>query len=688
MTEVADLELGLHQREAGLYSVEMRYTQPGSDADIRIGQGKPVIAQLNLADLAAKAQDPQAYGMALSKALFADGDLLTEFSKARTSAQTSKAALSVRLVIGPSAPELNSLFWETLRDPDDEKATLFTGEQVFFSRYLSSIDWRPVKLRAKGSLRALVAIANPSGLGDYQLAAVDVPGELKRAQDGLNGIPVTALPAAEGQHCTLNNIIDCLRQGFDVLYLVAHGMFVKDEPWLFLEDDNGGTMRVSGYDLATQIRELDNQPRLVVLASCQSAGQGAGSALQSLGPRLAEGGVPAVLAMQGNVSMDSIAQFMPAFFKELQVDGQIDRAISVARGMIRTASDFWMPVLFMRLRSGRIWYVPGFGEEADFKKWPALLASLEMGTSTPIIGGGLSEPVYGSGRELALGLADKYNYPLSEHSRDALPQVTQYLSIDQKFNTLLFELNGLIRRKIQGRYGIDLPDNLKGDKAQVLDLISFAGRQMRESNPFEQHRILAELKLPIYITTNYDNLMFDALKDANADPQMVICPWSDRFFSESIYDKNREPGYLPTPERPLVYHLFGHFSEPQSLVLTEDDYFEFLIGVTKNKDLIPSRVLRVLADTSLMFLGFQLDDWAFRIFFRSIMDLQGSGRRSNYAHIAVQVDPDELRNRDPRRARQYVEEYFQDDSISIYWGQSDDFLREVAAQREAASKEH
>ena len=688
MTEVADLELGLHQREAGLYSVEMRYTQPGSDADIRIGQGKPVIAQLNLADLAAKAQDPQAYGMALSKALFADGDLLTEFSKARTSAQTSKAALRVRLVIGPSAPELNSLFWETLRDPDDEKATLFTGEQVFFSRYLSSIDWRPVKLRAKGSLRALVAIANPSGLGDYQLAAVDVPGELKRAQDGLNGIPVTALPAAEGQHCTLNNIIDCLRQGFDVLYLVAHGMFVKDEPWLFLEDDNGGTMRVSGYDLATQIRELDNQPRLVVLASCQSAGQGAGSALQSLGPRLAEGGVPAVLAMQGNVSMDSIAQFMPAFFKELQVDGQIDRAISVARGMIRTASDFWMPVLFMRLRSGRIWYVPGFGEEADFKKWPALLASLEMGTSTPIIGGGLSEPVYGSGRELALGLADKYNYPLSEHSRDALPQVTQYLSIDQKFNTLLFELNGLIRRKIQGRYGIDLPDNLKGDKAQVLDLISFAGRKMRESNPFEQHRILAELKLPIYITTNYDNLMFDALKDANADPQMVICPWSDRFFSESIYDKNREPGYLPTPERPLVYHLFGHFSEPQSLVLTEDDYFEFLIGVTKNKDLIPSRVLRVLADTSLMFLGFQLDDWAFRIFFRSIMDLQGSGRRSNYAHIAVQVDPDELRNRDPRRARQYVEEYFQDDSISIYWGQSDDFLREVAAQREAASKEH
>jgi hypothetical protein len=77
----------------------------------------------------------------------------------------------------------------------------------------------------------------------------------------------------------------------------------------------------------------------------------------------------------------------------------------------------------------------------------------------------------------------------------------------------------------------------------------------------------------------------------------------------------------------------------------------------------------------------QLDDWAFRIFFRSIMDLQGGGRRSKYAHIGVQVDPDEVRNIDPQGARHYLEEYFQDDSINIYWGQAIDFLQELAAQR-------
>ncbi|MBI5298292.1 MAG: CHAT domain-containing protein [Chloroflexi bacterium] len=685
MTEFADLELGLHQREAGLFTVEMRYSQPNSDADIRVGQGHPIAVQFNFQELLMKIVDPAAYGAMLTQSLFADKDLLAAFSKARASAQTGQSPLRIRLIIGPSAPELNGLFWETLRDPENDKATLFTGEQVYFSRYLSSLDWRPVKLRSKGSLKVLVAVANPGGLDQYSLAPVDVPAELARAQAALKDIPVMALPSKPEERCTLQGIIDHLRAGCDILYLAAHGSFVKEEPWLWLEDEQGGVARVSGYDLVTRIRELDVQPRLVVLASCQSAGKGAGAALQALGPKLAEGGVPAVVAMQGNISMDSVARFMPVFFSELQQDGQVDRAMSVARGVVRDASDFWMPVLFMRLRSGRVWYTPGFGGEADFKKWPSLLTSLQVGKCTPIIGAGLYEALLGSWRDLALSLAEKYRYPLAHFYRDALPQVTQFLSVDQSASTLLLELENVIRERVQNRLAADLPDTLKGAQASLIDLISFGGQKLRSVDELEQHRVLAGLKLPIYVTTNYDNMMTDALKEAGVDPQMVICPWSERFSASSIYDK--EPEYRPSAERPLVYHLFGHFSVPDSLVLTEDDYFEFLIGVTSNKDLIPTVVRRALTDTALMFLGFQLDDWAFRIFFRSIMDLQGGGRRSKYAHIAVQVDPDEIRNYDPRRAREYLEDYFEDDSISIYWGQSADFIRELVAQRTANGKE-
>ena len=49
--------------------------------------------------------------------------------------------------------------------------------------------------------------------------------------------------------------------------------------------------------------------------------------------------------------------------------------MAVARGAVRDRPDWWMPVLFMRLKSGRIGYKPGFGEEREgLQKWPALAA--------------------------------------------------------------------------------------------------------------------------------------------------------------------------------------------------------------------------------------------------------------------------------------------------------------------------
>ena len=58
--------------------------------------------------------------------------------------------------------------------------------------------------------------------------------------------------------------------------------------------------------------------------------------------------------MQGKISMQTVAEMMPVFFRELQIDGQIDRALAVARGSVRERPDHWMPALFMRLKSGRM----------------------------------------------------------------------------------------------------------------------------------------------------------------------------------------------------------------------------------------------------------------------------------------------------------------------------------------------
>jgi len=674
---VADLELGLHRRGEGHYAVELRYVQPGSDADIRLS-GEEILAALDLAQLRDLQLDPAAYGQALSAQLFAAPALRSAFAQARASAASLDAPLRVRLFIGPSAPELHSLRWETLRDPEADEL-LLTDERLLFSRYLAAGDWRPVSLRPKAELRALAAIAGPANLARYGLAPVDVPAELERAEAGLGAVPLSAL-AAPGA-ATLERIVEALRDGPDILYLVAHGAVVDGEPWLWLEDEDGNVARTSGGELARRIRELERRPRLAVLVSCQSAGDGSGGsggALAGLGPRLAEAGIPAVVAMQGHISMESMAAFMPVFFKELQRDGRIDRALAVARGAIRANDDSWMPALFMRLRGGQIWYVPGFGDERDsFEKWPAIVRSVKRGQCTPILGPNLAASVLGPVDEIARNWAERYNFPLAPHERDELSQVAQYLAINQDHQFPRDELVDYLRDTLLARFGEGIAAD--SEDGHIYDLLAAAGALQRERTPADPHAVLAAQPIPVFVTAGQHNLLSEALRAAGKDPMVEFCRWNEDVADlPSIYDD--EPDYQPSAERPLVFHLFGILDEADSLVLTEDDYYDFLIRVSRDVELIPLAVREALADTALLFLGFRLEDRAFRVLYRSLMQQEGRGRRRKYAHIAGQVMPDEERFLLPERAQRFLEGYFGNADISIFWGSVDDFARELQTQ--------
>ena len=266
-----------------------------------------------------------------------------------------------------------------MRDPND--GSPLTDEAIVFSRYLGSQDWRPVGLRAKSGLRSLVAVAGPTDVGEFgaerQLAAVDVAAEVERARQGMAQLPTQVL--AEHGEVTLERLCDELREGCDILYLVCHGYLAEgEEPILLLEDEDGRGDPVRAIELVERIRDLQARPRLVVLASCQSGGAGDeartedSGVLAALGPRLAEVGIPAVVAMQGNISVATVSRFMPVFFRELQRDGQIDRAMAAARGAVRDRHDWWTPVLFMRLRTGRIWYAPASAAKRISRKFQHL----------------------------------------------------------------------------------------------------------------------------------------------------------------------------------------------------------------------------------------------------------------------------------------------------------------------------
>jgi hypothetical protein len=350
-----DLEISLHRRFSKAFTVETRFTPPGSQSEIRLGADKPIEIQLDDPDLTTSTarMDWVRYSEALTTAFFRPEAVKMAFGQAQARSGTS--GLRLRLLFGPTAQELHRLHWETLRNPFD--GTLIAANQkVLFSRYLAVASAQEVQLRSKSEIRALVAVSNPAGLAEYGLAPVDVIGETARARDSLKGMHVASLPS-ETNGCTLTDLVRSLQEGYDILYLTAHGSLARDQAWLWLEGENGQVQRVSGVELAAQLRLLNNPPMLIVLASCESAGNGEGDALQALGPQICEAGVPAVIAMQGQISMQSVAQGMPVFFENLRRDGLVDRALAAARATLTAsnAQDLWMPALFMRLKDGSIW---------------------------------------------------------------------------------------------------------------------------------------------------------------------------------------------------------------------------------------------------------------------------------------------------------------------------------------------
>jgi hypothetical protein len=100
----------------------------------------------------------------------------------------------------------------------------------------------------------------PAGLECYKLA-VDAEGEVTRCRQALGDIPITILVCEQnGQAASLNNLRAALRDGLDILYLVAYGTNRGGQPYLWLEQEDGTIDRISGNDFSQSLADLERRP--------------------------------------------------------------------------------------------------------------------------------------------------------------------------------------------------------------------------------------------------------------------------------------------------------------------------------------------------------------------------------------------------------------------------------------------
>lgn len=283
--------------------------------------------------------------------------------------------------------------------------------------------------------------------------------------------------------------------------------------------------------------------------------------------------------------------------------------------------------------------------------WTVLLDRIKTQRCTPILGTGIRSDGQTLRSQIAQEWAQLYEFPLP-HGSDNLARVGRFVSV-----------------KFDGPF----------TKGQLVD------RLRKEAtpdfnDPKSPYRILSKLPLPVFLTTDYEPLMYQALKKMDKDAWREVCRWNIKSQPAAPDDAR---AFNPTVANPVVYHFHGWMEDTDSLVVTEDDYFEFLISVSRDKDLIPPRIEQAMVGSSLLLLGYRLDDWDFRVMFHLLATYLE--RSTSRTHVAVQIA--QLKDETPedvkKKAKDYLNLYFEKYKnlfIRVYWGSCQDFLEELGAR--------
>lgn len=158
---------------------------------------------------------------------------------------------------------------------------------------------------------------------------------------------------------------------------------------------------------------------------------------------------------------------------------------------------------------------------------------------------------------------------------------------------------------------------------------------------------------PLLVTACFDGALEQAFKEAGEPVDLVGFVGDDDESSPGhfqhlspdgvCYDIDEPNTYarLDLAKRPVILKLYRGYNS-KSFLITEDHYIDYLshMGMTQ---LVPSSLLQILADSMLLFLGYNLSVWNQRVILRRLW--QKKLDLSDKSWLAIQGAPDALDSR-------------------------------------------
>jgi pyruvate/2-oxoglutarate dehydrogenase complex dihydrolipoamide acyltransferase (E2) component len=297
-------------------------------------------------------QPVQDFGRSKLQALLV-GEVRTRYAMSLLEARRQNKGLRLKLRIHP--PGLARLPWEFLYDPDrDEYLSLSSKTPLV--RYLDL--HQPVEqLPVSPPLRILGMVSSPR-----DLPVLDVGYEKQLVEGAIRGLRTSSLIEMtwlEGQ--TWSDLQEALWGGpWHVFHFIGHGGFdeASQEGAIALADESGRKHLLGARNLA---RLLDDHYslRLAVLNSCEGARSSVRDAFSSTAATLVRRGVPAVVAMQYEITDRAAIAFARVFYRAVADGLPVDAAVAAGRTAVSidSALEWGTPVLYMRSPDGRVFDV-------------------------------------------------------------------------------------------------------------------------------------------------------------------------------------------------------------------------------------------------------------------------------------------------------------------------------------------
>ena len=298
--------------------------------------------------------------------------------------RAGSAGLRLRLNV-ENAGDLRTLAWEYIRDPQRDYLALSRLTPVV--RYTPLVTVRP-PAKINYPLRVLVMISAPKDFPE-----LDVEGEWRRLNEATADLQRRGMMILERlDSATLIALQRRLRSGeYHIFHYIGHSDYDETSKQGVVvfesEADESKAQVISGAALGRELGE-ETSLRLVVLNSCHSATRPDTDALAGISSSLVVRGIPAVVAMQFNITDNAAQAFAEEFYRALAEMLPIDTAISEARRAIanRVQNIEWAtPVLFMRSDSGVL-----FTSTTDTETRPGMAAVGEPVRRNPLLYAGIA----------------------------------------------------------------------------------------------------------------------------------------------------------------------------------------------------------------------------------------------------------------------------------------------------------